>query len=102
MGLRRMAARFVRQILDHLVDLKTDGTFLLDQRFADYCRSHHDQRRFDALFVDPPARRTSGSRSAMDLAASVQAVTEEIVLRLTRAIARRREPVTCAWPVASR
>ena len=82
--------RFVRQILDHLVDLKTDGTFLLDQRYFDYCTGlTMTNARFDALFGGParaPDERLT--QRHMDLAASVQAVTEEIVLRLTRAIAQ--------------
>jgi carbamoyltransferase len=82
--------RFAQLILDHLVDLKPDGTFLLDQRYFDYCTGlTMTNARFDALFGGPA--RTSDetlTQRHMDLAASVQAVTEEIVLRLTRAIAQ--------------
>ncbi|HYM04596.1 MAG TPA: carbamoyltransferase [Stellaceae bacterium] len=82
-------ARYASAILEHLVDLKPDGTFRLDQSYFDYCtglRMTND--RFDALFGGP-ARKPEELLTPrhMDLAASIQAVTEEIMLRLTRAIA---------------
>jgi carbamoyltransferase len=81
--------RFAQVILDRLVDLKADGTFLLDQQYFDYCTGlRMTNARFDALFGGPA--RTADeplTQRHMDLAASVQAVTEEIVRRLTRAIA---------------
>ena len=81
--------RFKDTILDHLIDLKADGTFRLDQKYFDYCtglRMTND--KFDALFGG--AARTPDeilTQKHMDLAASVQAVTEEIVLRMTRSLA---------------
>ena len=78
--------RFKDRILDNLMDLKDDGTFRLDQSYFDYCtglRMTND--RFDALFGGP-ARRPDEllTQRHMDLAASMQAVCEEVVLRLTR------------------
>jgi carbamoyltransferase len=81
--------RFVRTILDHLIDLKSDGTFRVDQSYFDYCTGlRMTNAKFDALLGGPP--RTPDERLTqrhMDLAASIQAVTEEVVVRLTRGIA---------------
>ncbi|MEL6961585.1 MAG: carbamoyltransferase [Pseudomonadota bacterium] len=80
--------KFADVIYDHLIDLKEDGTFRLDQQYFDYCTGlTMTNKRFDALFGGPP--RTPEERVTqreMDLAASVQAVTEEVMLRLTRSI----------------
>jgi carbamoyltransferase len=76
-------------ILDTLVDLKSDGSFRLDQRYFDYMAGFTmTNRRFEALFGQP-ARPAEGRLTPfhMDIAASIQAVTEEIVLRMTRALA---------------
>lgn len=82
--------RFAKKILDHLVDVKQDGSFRLDMSYFDYCtglRMTND--RFDALF-DGPARRPEAplTHREMDLAASIQHVCEEIILRLTRSIGK--------------
>ena len=82
--------KFRDLILEHLVDLKEDGTFRLDQSYFDYCTGlTMTNGRFDALFGGP-ARKPDELLTPrhMDLAASVQAVTEEIVLRLARALSR--------------
>jgi carbamoyltransferase len=81
--------KFAQQIFDSLIDLKPDGTFWLDQSYFDYCtglRMTND--KFDRLFGGP-ARKPDEllTQRHMDLAASIQAVTEEIVLRLTRSLA---------------
>ena len=81
--------RFARVILDHLIDLKEDGSFRLDQRYFDYCtglRMTNDS--FAALF-GVPARKPEDPLEPvhMDLAASIQRVTEEVILRLTRSLA---------------
>ncbi len=82
--------RYAKVILDHLVDLKEDGSFRLDLTYFDYCTglrmtSDKFDRLFDGAPRDPSERLTSRH---MDLAASIQAVTEEIVLRMTDALAR--------------
>ena len=78
--------RYADTILREIVDLRDDGSFWLDQRFFDYCAGlQMTSRRFDRLF-DGPARRPDGplTQREMDLAASIQKVLEEIVLRMAR------------------
>lgn len=82
--------RFKDLILEKLVDLKPDGTFRLDQRYFDYCTGlTMVNERFERLFGAPVRRPDKDLLTPfhMDVAASVQAVTEEIVLRLTRSLA---------------
>ncbi|MEJ0050346.1 MAG: carbamoyltransferase [Methylovirgula sp.] len=83
------APKYAQTILDHLIDVKADGSFRLNMDYFSYATGlTMTDARFDALFGGPP--RTPDQRldqRHMDLAASVQAVTEEIVLRLTRAAA---------------
>ncbi|HXF47568.1 MAG TPA: carbamoyltransferase [Burkholderiaceae bacterium] len=82
--------RFAAKILEHLIDLKPDGTFRLNLDFFDYCTGlTMTNARFDELFGGPPRKPEDKlTQREMDLAASIQAVTEEVVLRLTRSIAR--------------
>lgn len=82
--------RFAPKILEHLIDLKPDGTFRLNLDFFDYCTGlTMTNARFDELFGGPPRRPEEKlTQREMDLAASIQAVTEEVVLRLSRSIAR--------------
>ena len=83
-------AKYVSTILENLIDLKPDGTFRLDQSYFDYCTGlTMTDRRFDVLFGQP-ARKAEEllTQFHMDVAASIQAVTEEIVLRLTRSLAK--------------
>ena len=81
--------KYAQILLDKVIDVKEDGTFWLDQTYFDYCtglRMTND--RFAALFGQP-VRRPDTERLTqfhMDMAASVQAVTEEVVLRLARSI----------------
>ncbi|PPD09649.1 MAG: hypothetical protein CTY36_03255, partial [Methylocystis sp.] len=84
------APKYADVILDNLIDLKPDGTFRLDQSYFDYCTGlRMTNAKFDELFGGP-ARKPEEllTQRHMDLAASIQAVTEEIVLRLTRALAK--------------
>jgi carbamoyltransferase len=82
--------KYVDLILKHLIDLKEDGTFRIDQSYFDYCTGlTMTNDKFAALFGGPrrdPADKLT--QRHMDLAASIQVVTEEIVLRLTRSLAR--------------
>ena len=83
--------RYAQTILDKLVDLKDDGSFRLDQSYFNYCTGlTMTSPAFDALFGGPARRPDSELLEPrhMDLAASVQAVVEEIVLRLTRGLAK--------------
>ncbi|MBM3505226.1 MAG: carbamoyltransferase [Alphaproteobacteria bacterium] len=80
----------VQRVLDTLLDLKDDGTFRLNLDYFDYCTGlKMTNGKFDALF-GAPARRPDEllTQRHMDLAATIQAVTEEIVLRLTRSLSR--------------
>ena len=82
---------YAQKILDELIDLKEDGSFRLDQSYFNYCTGlTMTNGKFDALFGGPPRApdRELLEQRHMDLAASVQAVTEEVVLRLTRSLAR--------------
>ena len=78
--------RFVSAILDNLVDLREDGSFWLDQRFFDYCTGlAMTGAEFDKLFEGPPRKAEDRlTQREMDLAASVQTVTEMAVLNLAR------------------
>lgn len=80
--------RFAQTILDRLVDLKEDGSFRLDQTYFDYMGGlTMTNARFEALFGEPARGAESLLRPFhMDIAASIQAVTEEIILRMTRAL----------------
>ena len=81
--------RFAQTILDTLMDLKDDGTFRLDQSYFDYCTGlRMTNAKFDTLFGGP-ARKPDEllTQRHMDLAASIQRITEEVVLRLTRSLA---------------
>jgi len=78
-------------ILKKLVDLKEDGSFRLDQSYFDYATGlTMTNKRFSALFGQPVREPESENLTQfhMDIAASVQAVTEEIVLQLTRSLAK--------------
>lgn len=82
--------RFKDAILDKVVDLKDDGSFRLDQDYFNYATGlTMTNDKFAALFGEP-VREPDKDRLAqfhMDVAASIQAVTEEVVLRLTRHLA---------------
>src|SRR5260370_29540291 len=81
--------KYANLIFEKLLDLKPDGTCWLDQSFFDFCTGLcMTSEKFDSLFGGP-ARKPEEllNQRHMDLAASIQAVTEEIVLRLTRSIA---------------
>jgi len=82
--------RYAGVILDKLIDLKADGSFRLNLDYFNYCVGlTMTNRKFDGLFGQSP--RTPEQLLTpfhMDIAASVQQVTEEILLRMTRAVAR--------------
>jgi len=82
--------RFVDPILSTLVDLKDDGSFRLDLSYFNYCTGlTMTNQRFASLFGEPVRRPDQDpiTQFHMDVAASIQAVTDEILLRLTRALA---------------
>jgi len=80
--------RFADVMLEKLIDLKDDGSFRLDMKYFNYCQGlTMTSKAFDRLFGGPPRTPESDlTQREMDLAASVQAVTEEIMLRVARAL----------------
>ena len=81
--------RYAQTILDNLIDLKPDGSFRFDLSYFDYCTGlTMTNERFNALFGGPPRKPEVWlTQREMDLAASIQAVTEEVMLRLARSLA---------------
>ena len=82
--------KYVDLIRDNLIDIKEDGSFRLDQQYFDYCTGlTMTNRAFDGLFGSPPRKPEELlNQRHMDLAASIQAITEEVVLKMTRSLAK--------------
>lgn len=78
--------KYVDTILDNLVDLKSDGSFRLNMAYFGYLDSlRMTNEKFSALFGGPPRKPESDlTKREMDIARSIQVVTEEIVLRMVR------------------
>lgn len=81
--------KYVSTIYDNLLDVKSDGSFRLNMDYFDFCTGlTMTNRRFSDLFGGQPRKPDEPlTQRHMDLAASVQVVTEDIVIKLTRAIA---------------
>ncbi|MDH4187974.1 MAG: carbamoyltransferase [Nitrospira sp.] len=82
--------KYVKAIYEHLIDLKPDGTFRLNMDYFNYCTGlTMTASKFDEVFGGPPRKPESklGQRE-MDLARSVQEVTEEVMLRVSRTLHR--------------
>jgi len=82
--------RFKDLILRRLIDLKEDGSFRMDMSYFNYCQGlTMTGPKFEEIFEGPARKPESRlTQREMDLAASIQAVTEEIVLRMARHLAR--------------
>jgi len=82
--------KYVQTILDHLIDLKEDGSFKLNMEYFDYCAGlTMTNGKFERLFGGPPRRpETLLTQKEMDLARSIQDVTEEVMLRCARHVHR--------------
>jgi carbamoyltransferase len=82
-------AKYAGLIRDHLIDIKDDGSFALNMEYFDYCTGlTMTNTKFDTLFGGPPrAPESDLTRREMDLAASVQTVAEEVILKLARGAA---------------
>ncbi|MEY2953233.1 MAG: hypothetical protein RLZZ401_1320 [Pseudomonadota bacterium] len=82
--------RYADLIKNHLVDIKEDGSFALDMSYFNYCTGlTMTNDKFDQLFGGPPRKSESIlTQKEMDLAASIQVVTEEIVVKLAKGIAQ--------------
>jgi carbamoyltransferase len=83
--------KYAQRILDNVIDLKPDGSFRLDMSYFDYCTGlTMTNSRFAELFGEPvrgPEKLLTDFH--MDIAASIQAVLDEAVLRLTRSVAKQ-------------
>jgi carbamoyltransferase len=81
--------KYASLIREHLIDVKPDGSFRLNMEYFNYCAGlTMTSKKFHQLFGGEPRQAEAPlTQREMDLAASVQAITEEIVLKLTRAIA---------------
>ncbi|MDT7807340.1 MAG: carbamoyltransferase [Acidobacteriota bacterium] len=82
--------RYVRAILDELIDLREDGSLRLNMKYFDFAAGlRMTNARFDQLFGGPPREAESEvTQREMDLARSVQDVTEEAMLRMARHVQR--------------
>ena len=80
--------KYVKTIYEHLFELKPDGSFRLNMEYFNYCTGlTMTNKRFETLFGGPPRQPESPlTQREMDLARSVQEVTEEAVLRLARTL----------------
>ncbi len=80
--------RYADDIMTRLMDLKEDGSFRLDLSYFNYCQGlTMTSRRFERLFGGPPRRPEAPlTQREMDLAASVQQVTEEVMMRAARRV----------------
>jgi carbamoyltransferase len=78
--------KYVNEIYDHLLDLGEDGSFWLNQEYFNYCAGlTMTSESFHKLFGGPPRKPESQlTQKDMDLAASIQVVTEEAMLRMAR------------------
>ncbi len=91
MGLAPYGRPIYRDLIQkQLIDIKPDGSFRLDMHYFNYCQGlTMTNGRFHDLFGGPPRNPESGlTQRHMDLAASIQAVTEEVLLRIARGPAR--------------
>ena len=82
--------KYAQLIKDHLIDIKEDGSFALDMSYFNYCTGlTMTNQKFDMLFGGPRrAEESPLTQREMDLAASIQAVTEEVVIKLAKDIAK--------------
>ena len=78
--------KYVQKIYDHLIDLKEDGSFKMNMEYFNYCAGlTMTNHKFEELFDGPPREpETKLTQREMDLARSIQEVTEEIMLRMAR------------------
>ena len=80
---------YVDKILDNLIDLKDDGTFMLDQKYFNYSTGlTMTNKNFDNLFGEKPRKPETENITQfhMDIAASIQNVTEKIMLLLSKSL----------------
>jgi carbamoyltransferase len=80
--------KYVNLIYEHLIDLREDGSFKLNMEYFDYCAGlEMTNEKFHKLFGGKPRKpETPITQKEMDLASSIQVVTEEVVLRMSRQV----------------
>jgi carbamoyltransferase len=80
--------KYVKAIYDHLIDVKPDGSFRLNMDYFNYCTGlTMTNGKFDTLFGGPPRKPESRlTQREMDLARSIQEVTEDVMVRLARTL----------------
>ncbi|MGE5847379.1 MAG: carbamoyltransferase [Ignavibacteria bacterium] len=78
--------KYVQKIYDYLLDLKEDGSFKMNMEFFNYCAGlTMTNEKFEKIFDGPPRKSEANlTQREMDLACSVQVVTEEIMLRMAK------------------
>src|SRR5262249_11867049 len=79
---------YVQLILDQLIDIKSDGSFRLNLEYFDYCAGlRMTSEKFNQLFGGPARKpQETVTQKDVDLAASIQAVLEDVVLKLARSL----------------
>lgn len=82
--------KYANLIKDYLIDIKEDGSFALDMSYFNYCTGlTMTNNKFDALFGGAPRKQESIlTQREMDLAASIQVVVEEVVIKLAKGVAK--------------
>ena len=81
--------KYTDQILNNLIDLKDDGTFMLDQNYFNYSTGlTMTNEKFNKLFGHPPRKAETDkiTQFHMDIASSIQNVTEKIMLMLAKSL----------------
>jgi carbamoyltransferase len=84
--------KYVNQIRDNLIDIKEDGSFRLNMGYFNYCTGlTMTNKKFDELFGEPPRKPDEPlTQKHMDIAASIQGITEEIILKITRSLSMEK------------
>ena len=82
--------KYTKLMKDNLIDIREDGSFKLDMKYFNYCKGlTMTSKKFENLFDAPPRKaETLITQREMDLAASIQELTEEIVIKLSKNIAK--------------
>jgi carbamoyltransferase len=82
--------KYANLIKDHLIDIKEDGSFFLDMSYFNYCTGlTMTSKKFDRLFGGPPRKQESIlTQREMDIAASIQSVVEDVVIKLAKGVAK--------------
>jgi len=94
--------KYVDLIMKEIIDLKEDGSFRLNMKYFDYVTGlKMTSAKFDRLFGEPARKpETDLNQKHMDIARSLQDVTEEVMLRMARHVRRETGRNTCVWLVA--